>query len=313
MNSVRQNTLYLGQLGLDDSQALQRRRSSSFIKSNTPTSPAISQASTGLVATREHSSVPVSSGSTQMGREKSHLTLLFNQEPKHDSKRVLLESQEGPDSADLPSPYFPSIEVSTDDDYNEKTPFLPQEPSRNYSSRQSQGTIPDDKPKMGSLSHAFFSCFNATSHELLHSLSYLPAVFLGLILNLLDAMSYGYIIFPISNPMFSDFGSDGISMYLVSTFISQIVYGIGSEFRGGNGSMMIEVIPFLHSMVNTIAGHVADERQILPTIMVCYALSSVMTGLVFFLLGLFKLGNIVGFFPRIVLVGTIGVSHLHSF
>ncbi|KAI9142553.1 sulfate transporter family-domain-containing protein [Paraphysoderma sedebokerense] len=159
---------------------------------------------------------------------------------------------------------------------------------------------------MGSLSHAFFSCFNATSHELLHSLSYLPAVFLGLILNLLDAMSYGYIIFPISNPMFSDFGSDGISMYLVSTFISQIVYGIGSEFRGGNGSMMIEVIPFLHSMVNTIAGHVADERQILPTIMVCYALSSVMTGLVFFLLGLFKLGNIVGFFPRIVLVGTIG-------
>ncbi|KAF9895441.1 hypothetical protein FE257_000347 [Aspergillus nanangensis] len=46
-------------------------------------------------------------------------------------------------------------------------------------------------------------------------ISLLPAVFLGLLLNILDALSYGMILFPLGEPIFSDLGSDGISMFYV--------------------------------------------------------------------------------------------------
>ena len=40
--------------------------------------------------------------------------------------------------------------------------------------------------------------------------------------------------------------------------------------------------------------------------MVAFALSSVLTGLTFFLLGYLRLGVVIGFFPRHILVGCIG-------
>lgn len=46
-------------------------------------------------------------------------------------------------------------------------------------------------------------------------ISYIPAVILGLLLNLLDAISYGMITFPLNNPIFASFGPDGISMFFV--------------------------------------------------------------------------------------------------
>jgi SulP family sulfate permease len=65
----------------------------------------------------------------------------------------------------------------------------------------------------------------------------LPAVILGLLLNVLDGVSYGLIIFPNSYPIFSDFGGDGVSMFFVTCVISQLVYSLGgSIFRGGNVS-----------------------------------------------------------------------------
>lgn len=67
----------------------------------------------------------------------------------------------------------------------------------------------------------------------------LPAVFLGLLLNLLDALSYGIILFPLGEDVFSSMGADGVSMFYVSCIISQIVYSSGSIFRGGVGSEMV--------------------------------------------------------------------------
>jgi hypothetical protein len=46
-------------------------------------------------------------------------------------------------------------------------------------------------------------------------IKYIPAVILGLLLNLLDAISYGMITFPLNNPIFASFGPDGISMFFV--------------------------------------------------------------------------------------------------
>ncbi|EEB94397.1 hypothetical protein MPER_06794 [Moniliophthora perniciosa FA553] len=74
----------------------------------------------------------------------------------------------------------------------------------------------------------------------------LPAVMLGCLLNILDGVSYGMIIFPTSDP-FTTLGPMGVSMYFVSTITSQLVYTLGgSGFAGANGSMMIEVVPFFH-------------------------------------------------------------------
>ena len=83
--------------------------------------------------------------------------------------------------------------------------------------------------------------------------------------------------------------------------------------------MMIEAVPFFHILVNIIQTEVGDnvsltamrlgdilipqDEAIISTTMMAFAFSSVLTGLVFFALGAFKLGAMVGYFPRHILVG----------
>ncbi|OBA24391.1 hypothetical protein METBIDRAFT_35571 [Metschnikowia bicuspidata var. bicuspidata NRRL YB-4993] len=139
--------------------------------------------------------------------------------------------------------------------------------------------------------------------------SFVPAVFLGTLLNVLDALSYGMIMFPIGEAVFSQMAPTGLSMFYISTIISQLVYSCGlSAFKSGIGSEMIEVTPFFHSMALSIAANMADklDEAILATVIVTYAFSAVVTGVIFFLLGKLKLGSLVGFFPRHILVGCIG-------
>jgi len=142
-----------------------------------------------------------------------------------------------------------------------------------------------------------------------HPVRVLPAVFLGLLLNILDALSYGMILFPLGNAVFDDLGSDGISMFYVSTIVAQVVYSSGgSIFRGGIGSEMIEVVPFFHKMAFTILTRVGEDnpKSVLATTILSFAISSVLTGAVFFLMGACKLGLLIGFFPRHILIGCIG-------
>jgi SulP family sulfate permease len=139
--------------------------------------------------------------------------------------------------------------------------------------------------------------------------SLLPAVFLGLLLNILDALSYGMILFPLGEAVFSDLGSDGISMFYVSTIISQLVFSSGASiFKGGIGSEMIEVVPFFHKMAFMILNRVGADnpKSVLATTILSFSISSVLTGLVFFLMGVCKLGSLIGFFPRHILIGCIG-------
>jgi SulP family sulfate permease len=132
---------------------------------------------------------------------------------------------------------------------------------------------------------------------------------LGLLLNILDALSYGMILFPLGNEIFDNLGSDGISMFYVSTIVAQVIYSSGgSVFRGGIGSEMIEVVPFFHKMAFTILQKVGDQnpKSVLATTILSFAISSVLTGVVFFLMGACKLGSLIGFFPRHILIGCIG-------
>ncbi|KAE8549491.1 hypothetical protein EYB25_008013 [Talaromyces marneffei] len=140
-------------------------------------------------------------------------------------------------------------------------------------------------------------------------ISLLPAVFLGLLLNILDALSYGMILFPLGEAIFSDLGSDGISIFYISTIISQLIFSSGaSVFKGGIGSEMIEVVPFFHKMAFMILNRVGEDnpRAVLATTILSFSLSSILTGVVFFLMGVFKLGSLIGFFPRHILIGCIG-------
>ncbi|KMP04206.1 sulfate transporter family protein [Coccidioides immitis RMSCC 2394] len=144
---------------------------------------------------------------------------------------------------------------------------------------------------------------------IIYPASLLPAVLLGLLLNVLDALSYGMILFPLGEPLFADRGADGISMFYISTIISQLVYSCGgSIFKGGIGSEMIEVVPFFHKMaLMTLARVGADNMDsVLATTILAYALSSILTGTVFFIMGATGLGSFIGFFPRHILIGCIG-------
>ncbi|RDW94341.1 sulfate transporter family protein-like protein [Coleophoma crateriformis] len=137
----------------------------------------------------------------------------------------------------------------------------------------------------------------------------LPAVILGLLLNILDALSYGLILFPLGEKVFEDLGPSGISMFYISCIVSQLVYSCGgSIFKGGIGSEMIEVVPFFHGMAATILTTVGSDKpqEVISTTITAYAISSIFTGFAFLLMGLFRVGYIIGFIPRHILIGCIG-------
>ncbi|RGP59134.1 sulfate transporter [Fusarium sporotrichioides] len=138
--------------------------------------------------------------------------------------------------------------------------------------------------------------------------SCLPAVSVGLLLNILDALSYGMILFPLGKPIFSHLGSAGISVFYVSTIVSQITFSSGSIFKGAVGSELIEVVPFFHNMAGKITEVVGEENPdaVIATTIVSFSVSAMMTGLVFYLMGRFKVGYMVGFIPRHILIGCIG-------
>ena len=116
-------------------------------------------------------------------------------------------------------------------------------------------------------------------------------------------------------------------MFYVSCIVSQLTYSLGgSIFKGGIGSEMvgtlsdlgehttyrskIEVVPFFHKMAFTILARVGDSEDkkaaVLATTIAAYAISSILTGAVFYTMGLCKIGSLIGFFPRHILIGCIG-------
>lgn len=166
---------------------------------------------------------------------------------------------------------------------------------------------------------ADLECGTAAKHEPEHAApqrnvaaraaGYVPAVFLGTLLNVLDALSYGMIMFPLGEAVFAQMAPTGLLMFYISTVVSQLVFSLGgSAFKSGIGSEMIEVTPFFHAMATAIAAEMADRPRdaVVATVIVTYAFLSVVTGVVFYLLGKLRLGSLVGFFPRHILVGCIG-------
>lgn len=140
-------------------------------------------------------------------------------------------------------------------------------------------------------------------------LRYAPSVLVGLLLNILDGLSYGMILFPLGTPVFAGLESVGLSLFYISTVISQLVFSLGgSSFKSCIGSEMIEIVPFFHALATTISTKLEgySNEEIIATTVAAYAVSCLITGLTFFLLGYLRLGNLVGFFPLHILLGCIG-------
>lgn len=140
-------------------------------------------------------------------------------------------------------------------------------------------------------------------------IGYIPSVLVGVLLNVLDGLSYGMILFPTGLAPFHGLEAAGLSIFYVSTIVCQLVFSLGaSHLQSCVGSEMIEIVPFFHSIATTIANGLegAPKDEILATTITAFSLSALVTGLIFFLLGFLKLGTVVGFFPRHILVGCIG-------
>lgn len=211
----------------------------------------------------------------------------------------------------LPTPRLSRPDVPSRPQATKSQPF--EEPSSSSLLARTQQKLAAGRGHIVGLGRSLTNPKNYTQDALVSgavsSLQMTSAVFLGLLLNLLDALSYGYILFPLGSPIFSETGPDGISIFFVSCIVSQLCYSLGlSMFRGGVGSEMIEVVPFFHKMAYSIMNQMEGEppEAIIATTIVSYCLSSILTGLIFLALGGFKLGNLVSFFPRHILIGCIG-------
>ena len=126
---------------------------------------------------------------------------------------------------------FNSSPQPIDASYNqtESTPLL-----YPITSHQSSSSTASPTNNIDSLSHL-------THNVKIFSFNFLnliPAVILGLMLNVLDGVSYGLIAFP-PGKTFEGFGGDGVSMFFFTCIISQLVFTSGgSVFRGANGMVL---------------------------------------------------------------------------
>ncbi|PJF17608.1 hypothetical protein PSACC_02559 [Paramicrosporidium saccamoebae] len=138
-------------------------------------------------------------------------------------------------------------------------------------------------------------------------ISWLLAVFVSTLLNLMDAVTYGRLLFPTHIPLFSQYDFHGVSMYLLCTTTAQLVISVMSSFkRGATACGMVESIPFFHAISIATARRVMEEDRMMATILTAYMLVAVCTALFFLGLALLNMDKMVHKFPRVVLVGSMG-------
>lgn len=141
------------------------------------------------------------------------------------------------------------------------------------------------------------------------------AVFVNTLLNLIDAIAIGQLIFPRTDAFFQRFTVDAICLYLVATAASQLLYpaltSYGSAVTAG---MMGESLPFLHAMLMTIKKGFLQKHSVedvdlelmMPTILSALVIHALSIASFFFILYAFKLGDLVRRFPKYVLLGAMG-------
>ena len=135
--------------------------------------------------------------------------------------------------------------------------------------------------------------------------SQIPAVIIAAGLNFMMGIPFGASYFPTELQLQ---GKEvlGFRMFLFSTMVAQLVFTFASNFDNGIGLQMVENVPFCLELARIVMSEQCDEVGTISTLFFLFGLSSVVVGLVFYLLGRLEMGRIVYFFPSHVLVGCIG-------
>ena len=73
------------------------------------------------------------------------------------------------------------------------------------------------------------------------------------------------------------------------------------------------MVPFFHNMAAKITEVVGEDNPdaVIATTIVSFSVSAMLTGLVFYLMGRFKVGYMVGFIPRHILA-VFSITSTHS-
>jgi SulP family sulfate permease len=98
----------------------------------------------------------------------------------------------------------------------------------------------------------------------------------------------------------------GIRMCLFATIIGQLVMTYTSSFANPITFQLVENVPFYHALAYTVIRDLGYGMDALSTLVFLFGLSSILVGAMFYLLGTFKLGRVVYFFPSHLLAGWIG-------
>ncbi|KAL9185027.1 hypothetical protein ACHAXT_002804 [Thalassiosira profunda] len=142
--------------------------------------------------------------------------------------------------------------------------------------------------------------------RLMHQIaSQLPAIAIASVLNFMIGIPFGASYFPTELELD---GKEvlGLRMYLFATMVAQLVFTFKSKFVNGIGLQMVENVPFCLELARVVIEVQGNGTGAISTLFFIFGLSSVIVGLVFYLLGRLELGKIVYYFPSHVLVGCIG-------
>ena len=141
----------------------------------------------------------------------------------------------------------------------------------------------------------------------------LPTLTVGMIsgiINLIFEVSYAALIF--SGPL-SEYVMHGVGLTLFGTCMLGIIIALTSSFPGMVACPMGAPISILALTAATIASQLSSSapEHIFLTVVAAIVVSSVLTGIVFLILGHFKLGDLIRFIPYPVVGGFLaGVGWL---
>lgn len=145
------------------------------------------------------------------------------------------------------------------------------------------------------------------------------AIFVNGLLNMIDAIAVGQLIFPRTDSFFQQFSIDAICLYLVCTSAAQLIYPAVTSFNASlTAGMMAESLPFINSIAliikrgyllrhpNSNGSDDYDYMRLMPTLLISMSIHTLCISISFFLLAFFKLEWLVRKFPKYVLLGAMG-------
>lgn len=143
--------------------------------------------------------------------------------------------------------------------------------------------------------------------KITEALQSVPCIAIAVLVNLMICVPFGLSFFPLNWHDMPVPHALGIQMFLLSSTICQFTFVWQSHFDGAICQMMVENVPFMHTIAVAIIQELGPKNpSVLPTILVTYACSSIVCGTLFFVLGYWKLGNLVYLFPKHIIVGAVG-------